>query len=184
MARNDVQTGSATRGPRHLVSWLLAMTLTAGAAVGGRADGAQACQPVPGSTLEQFYPVMPGWTRAEPISETDLGERVSRTTVDFDRDVMTVSVELMDSCRNPDVLRLIRDTLAQMPPATPGTTQRYTTVNGFPAYEEFTAESGHGELHVLVADRFMAVVTVETADQPTLENAARLIPMQKLAALK
>jgi len=57
-------------------------------------------------------------------------------------------------------------------------------LHGFPAYEEFTAESGHGELHVLVGDRFMAVVTVDAADQPTLESAARLIPMQKLAALR
>jgi hypothetical protein len=142
---------------------------------------AQACRPVPGKTLEQFYPVMQGWTRGVPKSETDTQESVSRTTVDFDRDTETISVELTDSCRNADMLLLARETLKQLPPATRGTTQRHTVVNGFPAYEEFTAESGHGEIHVLVADRFMVKVTAETSTLPTLQNAARLIPMQKLA---
>jgi hypothetical protein len=144
----------------------------------------QSCQPVPGTTLEQFYPVMPGWTRGTPHSETDPAEAVSRTTVDFDRGTETISVELMDSCRNPDVLMMIKETLKQFPPGTRGTTQRHTTVNGYPAYEEFTAESGHGELHVLVADRFMVKVTAETSTLPTLQNATNLIPMQKLAVAK
>lgn len=157
----------------------------AGALAGASgAEAGQACRPVPGPTLEQFYPVLPGWTRTEPKSETDLDEAVSRTTADFDRGTETISVEIMDSCRSAAVLQLIRETLKTFPPATPGTTQRYTTVNGFPAYEEFTRESGHGELHVLVADRFMVVVTVEGSDVPTMENAARLIPMAKMAAIR
>jgi hypothetical protein len=156
--------------------------LSAGPLSGAAAS--QACRPVAGNALEQFYPVMPGWTRGVPTSETDPQEAVSRTTVDFDRGVSTISVELMDSCRNSDVLRLIREALKQFPPGGRGTTQRHTMVNGFPAYEEFTAESGHGEIHVLVADRFMVKVTVETSDLPTLQNAARQIPMQKLAAAK
>lgn len=144
----------------------------------------QACRPVPGTTLEQFYPVMPGWTRGVPRSETDTQEAVSRTTADFDRGIETISVELMDSCRNADVLLLIREMLKQFPPGAPGTTQRHTVVNGFPAYEEFTADSGHGEIHVLVADRFMVKVTVETSTLLTLQNATRLIPMQKLAVAR
>lgn len=165
---------------------VVATVIGAAAARGITADSAtiQACQPVPGTTLEQFYPVMPGWTRGEPTSETDPQEAVSRTTVDFDRKTETVGVEIMDTCRGVDVLRLMRETLKQFPPATPGTTQRYTTVNTFPAYEEFTAESGHGEMHVLVADRFTIKVTVDTSDAATLRNAANLIPMQKLAALR
>jgi len=101
---------------------------------------AQACRPVPGNNLEKFYPVMPGWMRGMPQSETDLAESVSRTTVDFDRKTETISVELMDSCRRAEVLQLARQVLKALPPATRGTTQRHTTVNGFPAYEEFTAE--------------------------------------------
>jgi hypothetical protein len=162
----------------------LAVALPGSLAATTAAVAAQGCKPVPGKDLEQFYPSMPGWTRGEPSSETDTGESVSRTTVDFDRKLETISVELMDSCRNPDVLQLLRNVLKQMPPASSGTTQRYTKVNGFPAYEEFTAMSGHGEIHVLVADRFMIKVTAETSNLPTLQNAANLIPTQKLAAIK
>jgi len=146
------------------------------------AIGLQACRLVSGQTLETFYPAMPGWVRGAPTSETDTQELVSRTTVDFERDTNGISVEIMDSCRNPDVLALIVEALKVFPPATRGTVQRHLTVNGFPAYEEWTAEAGNGELHVLVAGRFMVKVTAATTDLPTLENAARLIPMQKLAA--
>jgi hypothetical protein len=145
---------------------------------------AQTCQLVPGTTLETFYPVMPGWTRGQPQSETDTSESVSRTTVNFDRATETIGVELMDSCRRAEVLQMMREVLKTLPPGTPGTIQRHTTVNGFPAYEEFTAESGHGEIHVLVADRFMVKVTAESSNLPTLQNAARIVPMAKLAALK
>lgn len=159
---------------------ILALTLAAAAPSGA----ARACSPVPGTDLEKYYPAMPGWTRGEPRSETDPVESVSRTTVDFDRKTETISVELMDSCRRAEVLQLMRDTLKTLPPGTPGTIQRHTTVNGFPAYEEFTAESGHGEIHVLVADRFMVKVTAETSSLPTLQNAAQLVPMSDLAALR
>ena len=155
-----------------------------GATPSGPGISKQACRVVPGPTLETFYPVMPGWERGEPKTETDTQESVSRTTVDFDRGTSTISVELMDSCRNPDVLAMITESLKQPPPSTPDTVVRLMTINGFPGYEEWTNESGHGELHVLVAGRFMVKVTAETSDRTTLENATKLIPMDKLAALK
>jgi hypothetical protein len=159
---------------------MVALALAAAAPLGATL----ACSPVPGPKLEKYYPVMQGWSRGEPQSETDPVESVSRTTVDFDRNTETISVELMDSCGRAEVLQLLRETLATLPPGTPGTIQRHRTVNGFPAYEEFTAESGHGEIHVLVADRFMVKVTAESSNLRTLQNAADLVPMSELAALK
>jgi len=147
---------------------------------------AQACQPVSGTDLEKYYPMMPGWVRGKPMSETDPSESVSRTTVDFDRKTETISVELMDSCRRAEVLQLVRELLKTMPPATRGTVQHYTTVNGIRAYEEFTAESGHGEIHVLVNQRFMVKVTGDgpAMDLPTLQTAAQQVQTAALAALK
>ena len=165
-----------------VIAALMAVASNAGPfAAHGKALSQNACQPVAGTSLEQFYPALPGWKRGTPTSETDSQEAVSRTMVDFERGVETLGVELMDSCRGPYVLMMLRETLKVFPPATPGTTQRHTTVNGYPAYEEFTAESGHGELHVLVADRFMVKVTVDTSTLATLQNATQQIPMQKLA---
>jgi hypothetical protein len=168
--------------PRTILTLLTAAALLAST----HTTAAQGCRPVSGNNLEKFYPMMPGWTRGKPQSETDLSESVSRTTVDFDRKTETISVELMDSCRRAEVLQLIRDTLKTLPPATRGTVQRHTSVNGFPAYEEFTAESGHGEIHVLVADRFMVKVTADgpAMDLRTLQNATQQVPMAGIAALK
>ena len=186
MTRTMPVDGLNERGPMGLAchttlgTLIFALALTAVA----RPATAQACRPVPGTNLEKFYPVMPGWVRDPPQSETDTSEAVSRTTVDFDRGKETVSVELMDSCRNADVLLLLRETLKTLPPGQAGTIQRHTTVNGFPAYEEFTAQSGHGEIHVLVADRFMVKVTAESSDLLTLQNAARQVQMSGLAALR
>jgi len=186
MTRTTHAAGSTARRTIRLALRTTVGTLIFALALAAatRSDAAQACKPVPGTSLEKFYPVMPGWTRGMPQSETDQAESVSRTTVDFERKTETISVELMDSCRSADVLQLLRETLKTLPPATRGTTQRHTTVNGFPAYEEFTAESGHGEIHVLVADRFMVKVTAESSDLRTLQNAAQLVPMSALAALK
>ena len=186
MARTRHTVGTTVRMTWGLARRTAVGTLLFALALTGvaRAEAAQACQPVPGTSLEKFYPLMPGWTRGTPQSETDRSESVSRTTIDFDRKTETISVELMDSCRSADVLLLIREVLETLPPATRGTTQRHTTVNGFPAYEEFTAESGHGEIHVLVADRFMVKVTAESSDLRTLQNAAQLVPMSALAALR
>jgi hypothetical protein len=40
------------------------------------------------------------------------------------------------------------------------------------------------QVTVLVGDRFMVKVTAESSDLPTLQNAARLIPMQRLKAAR
>ncbi len=90
----------------------------------------------------------------------------------------------MDSCRNPDVTAMMREALKQLPPVTAGTVVRHLTVNGFPGYEEWTESAGNGEVHVLVAGRFMVKVTAGTSDRVTLQTAAQSIPMQKLAAIK
>ena len=155
----------------------------------GRPDAApaQACQPVPHAQLEALLPVLQGFSRGKPNGETDNQEAVSRTTVDYeDRagGAALISVELMDSCRNPDMLSEIREFLKTGPPPTRGTVFRSVPVGGFPAYEEWTAESQHTEIHVLVADRFMVKVTGDLVNLGAVQNAAQSIDVKKLAALR
>ncbi len=153
----------------------------AGATAGSR----QACQPVFHSQLEALLPVLAGFARNRPKGETDNLEAVSRTTVDYEAGAAVVSIELMDSCRNPDMLSQLREFLAQGPPATAGTVMRSVPVLGFPAYEEWTQESRHGEMHVLVAERFMVKVTGDLVEsRAVVEGAAKAIDLPRLAALK
>lgn len=151
----------------------------------GVADASQACTAVPHPQLEALLPVLPGFGRNRPVGETDTLEAVSRTTVDYEAGAAGISIELMDSCRRPEMLMQLRETLAKGAPATRGTIQRSIPIRGFPAYEEWTAESQHGEVHVLVADRFMVKVTGSlVASLAVIESAATAIDLQKLAALK
>ena len=141
--------------------------------------------PVLHSQLEALLPALPGFARNRPVGETDNLEAVSRTTVDYEAGAAVVSIELMDSCRNPDMLSQLREFLAQGPPATAGTVMRSVPIKGFPAYEEWTQESRHGEVHVLVADRFMVKVTGDLVEsRAVVEGAAKAIDLQRLAALK
>lgn len=143
------------------------------------------CVPVQHSRLEALLPVLPGFARNRPKSDTDGVEAVSRTTVDYEAGVAAIGIELMDSCGNPDMLAQLREVLAQGAPATRGTVMRSLPVHGFPAYEEWTAESRHGEVHVLVADRFMVKVTGSLVEsRAVVEGAAQAIDLKSLASLK
>ena len=148
-------------------------------------EAAQACRAVRHPQLEALLPALPDFVRGMPVGETDDDEAVSRTTVDYEAGIARISIELMDSCRNPDMLSQLREFLTTGAPASLGTTTRSVAIRGFPAYEEWTAESRHGEVHVLVADRFMVKVTGDSvASLAAVEGAAQAIELQRLAALK
>jgi hypothetical protein len=154
-----------------------------------RPDGvlAQPSQVVSHGQLETLLPTLPGFSRGKPKGDTDTGEAVSRTTVDYEDQAggaAGIGVELMDSCRNPNVLMGIREALKTGPPQTPGTVFRSVPIAGFPAYEEWTAESKHTEIHILVADRFMVKVTGDLVSLAAVQDAARRIDLKKLAALR
>jgi hypothetical protein len=149
----------------------------------GMAEAGQACRPVAHARLEELLPVLPGFGRNQPVGETDNLE-----AVDYEEQAnqaAVISIELMDSCRRPEMLMQLREFLATGAPATRGTTQRSIPIRGFAAYEEWTAESQHGEVHVLVADRFMVKVTGSLVQSlAVVEAAATAIDLQTLAALK
>ncbi len=146
---------------------------------------AQSCRAVRHPQLEALLPVLAGFGRNRPRGETDDDESVARTTVDYEAGAARISIELIDTCRNPDMLSQLREFLATGAPATPGTTMRSIAIRKFAAYEEWTAESRYGEIHVLVADRFTVKVTGELVESlKVIEGAAEAIDLPALAALK
>jgi hypothetical protein len=150
-----------------------------------QAAAAQTCRAVPHPQLEALLPTLAGFARQMPHGETDNQEAVSRTTVDYEQAgrAGTISVELMDSCRNPSMLSQVREFFKTGPPPTRGTVFRSVPVRGFPSIEEWTAESQHTEIHILVADRFMVKVTGDLVDVQPVRNAAQTIDLQRLATL-
>jgi hypothetical protein len=151
---------------------------------GAQAADAQSCQPVAHPRLEALLPVVPAFSRGTPVGETDAASAVSRTTVDYESGAATISVELMDSCGNRDMLSQLREWLQNGAPPIAGTTMRSYAIKGFPAYEEWTAASQHSEIHILVADRFMVKVTGGLVNLAPVQNAAQAIDVRNLALLK
>lgn len=154
--------------------------------VGSHTAVAQSCQAVAHPRLEALLPVVPGFARGKPNGETDSGTAVSRTTVDYESaaSAATISVELMDTCGNRDMLAQLREWLQKGAPVTAGTTTRTYEIKGFPAYEEWTAGSQHSEIHILVADRFTVKVTGGLVNLAPVQNAAQAIDLRAIAALK
>jgi hypothetical protein len=175
---------------RRVLAAVVVLILAAAACGGAKEDGGgpngagAAAQPgvavVPHARLEALLPVLPGWTRQTPVGETDTTESVSRVTVDYEKPPSTLSFELMDSSKRAEVLALITEALAgKNSELTP------TTLSGFPAAEQWIAEAQRGAVHILIAGRFMVVVTGEqVANLGEIRAAAAAIDLSKLAALK
>jgi hypothetical protein len=150
-------------------------------AAGAAASGTPASvRVVPYETLQDLLPTLPGWTRLEPRGETDPVESVSRVTVDYEKPPSTLSFEFMDSSGRAEVLALIKEALKGENPEL-----RPTTLAGFPAAEQWISARNRGAIHVLVAGRFMVVVTGEDMpDLQSIRDAAQKIDLQKMATLK
>jgi hypothetical protein len=146
----------------------------------------QAVTVIPCERLRAFLPNLPGWAReTTPQCETDTTESVSRVQVDYEKGISGMSVEIMDSSKNPNVqgpfTAMMQSTAADA--AAQGWVK--TKIKDFPAVEEWTQESGHGEISVLVEDRFMVrLVGDSVPDIATVRQATEAIDLKGLASLQ
>lgn len=141
---------------------------------------------VPAPRLKPFLPDLTGWKKGNVNEETDASEHVSRVQVDYEKGVSGLSIELMDSSKNPNVMAPMTDMLKanQTETRSDGFT-RPATIDGFPGIEEWTSGVNNGTVHVLVADRYMVKVTGDSVENlDTIVNAARAMKLANLAALK
>jgi hypothetical protein len=184
---------------RLLVVWVVVIAVSAcgGAGSGGTAgqSGAAASAAgsgpaagltlVPHTTLETFLPALPGWTfEYQPRGDTDTAEGYARVQVNYVRGESGMSIEIVDTMKNPNILDPLPATLASDAAAQQAGLTR-TTVGGFPGVEEWTPEPRNGEVTVLVADRFVAKAVGSTVpDLATIRAAVAAVDLKKLAELK
>lgn len=171
------------------------LVLTAAACGGEEATPAPSVKVIPHEQLLALLPDLPGWTKgATPQGTTDPAEAVSRVQVDYEPSgadkASRLSIEIMDTTMNANILGPLRTSLKAKGSVTTGTssvpiTTTVTEVGGFPAVTEWTPEAKNGTLTVLVADRFTVGLTgnyISGTEQ--LRAVAAAMDLKKLAALK
>jgi hypothetical protein len=141
---------------------------------------------VPAARLKPFLPDLPGWKKGAVKEETDTSEKVSRVQVDYEKGVSGLSIELMDSTKNPYVLAPMTDLIkANQTETRSDGFARPTMIDGFPGIEEWTSGVNNGTIHVLVAQRYMVKVTGDSVENlATITSAAKAIGLAKLATLR
>jgi hypothetical protein len=149
---------------------------------------------VPHDRLLAFLPVLDGWQQEQaPQGETDATEGYSRVQVSYAQDsgMGGISVEIVDTTKNPDMLRpLVEFIKANRVDQTGDPTAPVAVtplkVVGFPAQQEWQPHQGanNGSLSILVADRFTVGITGDSLKGAEVMTwAAERIDLKKLAAL-
>ena len=140
---------------------------------------------VPHTTLETYLPALPGWTfEYQPRGDTDTAEGYARIQVNYARGENGMSIEIVDTMKNPNVLDPLPATLASDAAAQQAGLTR-TTVGGFPGVQEWTPEPRNGEVTVLLSDRFVVKAVGSTVpDLATIRAAVEAVDLKKLAAVK
>lgn len=140
--------------------------------------------------LAELLPTIPGFKREyEPRGDTDTDQNVSRVQVDYIADAggAGLSVEMTDVSTNSMMLAPMKVLLKAQGTqhSAGGTTEKATSVAGYPAVEEWTAEAGNGSVTVLVGDRFVVKVEGSTVGKvDVIYKALEAIDLKKVAALK
>lgn len=158
----------------------------AGAAASGAGSGpAAGLTLVPHTTLETYLPTLPGWTfEYQPRGDTDTAEGYARIQVNYVRGENGMSIEIVDTMKNPNVLDPLPAMLASDAAAQQEGLTR-TSVGGFPGVQEWTPEPRNGEVTVLLADRFVVKAVGSTVpDLNTIRGAVEAVDLKKLAGLR
>jgi hypothetical protein len=158
----------------------------------GETPPASALKVVPHEKLLELLPTLAGWTKGAPQGTTEATENVSRVQVDYTQDggIGGLSIEIMDTAMNPDILAPLQGLIKANRTDTSGDAQMPTTTSpadvlGFPAIQEWTPGVSNGTLSILVAGRFTVGITGNSlAGSDVMKKAAEAMDLKKLAALK
>ena len=142
---------------------------------------------VPFEALVALLPEISGWSRTEPRGETvSRPVTYSRAEARYSMGEGRLRLEITDTAFSPVLIAPVKMFLA------PGYAERSAdgfkraaTIGGHPATEDWNARSKHGEVTVLVGERFL--VKASGDDVPSVDvvrKAVEAVDLGKLAALK
>jgi hypothetical protein len=147
-------------------------------------------EPVDFRELKTLLPEsLPGLTRGNVEGERSgtMGIQVSMASADYtDENGVSISIKISDMGGLTGAMRLatLGWTMAQIDRENNDGYERTTTFNGNKAWEQYWTSNRHGELHILVAGRFVVEVDGNQCEMSQIKDAAGKVDINKLEAMK
>jgi hypothetical protein len=144
-------------------------------------------KPVDVELLKSFLPELAGWTKGRPRGEQMTTPYVlSNAKAHYTRGDSTIDIEITDSALNPMIFAPFAAFMAAgFDERTRDGYKKAAAIAGSPGFESWEKGPGHGEVTVIVANRF--VVRASGRRVPGIDairRAVAAIDLRKLAALK
>jgi hypothetical protein len=134
--------------------------------------------------LKALIPELSGWKRREPKGETvTMGMSMSRAEADYEKGDQSMSLEILDTNFAQALVMPFTFAASMSQRSDDGYKQAFK-VGSSPGWEDWQKD-GHGEIHLLVGNRF--VVTTKGNGLPNsepLKQLAQAVDLSKLASLK
>jgi hypothetical protein len=147
-------------------------------------------EPVDFRELKALLPEsLPGLNRGNVEGERSgaLGIDVATASADYANENGTsLSVKISDMGSLTGAMRMatLGWTMAQIDRENNDGYEKTTTFNGYKAWEKYWTTTKNGELHVLVAGRFVVEVSGSNCEMSQIKDAAGKVDMNKLAGMK
>lgn len=144
-------------------------------------------KPVDVEILKSFLPELDGWTRTKPRGEqTTTPYAISNARAHYTSGASTIDIEITDSALNQMIFAPFAAFMAAgYDERTRDGYKKSVALAGAPGFESWEKDAGHGEVTVIVGDRF--VVQASARRVPGIDpvrRAVTAIDLTKLARLK
>jgi hypothetical protein len=147
-------------------------------------------KPVPPVDFEKLQALLPapsGWEMGKPKGEqVTMGISISDAEVTYKKDASNVTLKITDSAFSPLVMAGMSMMMsAGYSERTSSGYKKSMTMNGSPGYEEWNSDDKHGQVTIVVANRFVVEGTGSHLDSiDSLRGIVQQVDMAKLTALK
>jgi hypothetical protein len=178
-AAQGAAQGSAAQGMAQMMQGLSQM--------GQAANNGQPVQVVDYEKLKELVPDFAGWERANVKgSQQSMGAfSVSKAEADYKKGDATMDLDITDTTSVSMLLAPFMMFGANFSERSDDGYKKGINLNGMTGFEEWRKDGGHGEVHLLVANRFIVHASgsrLESAD--VARQLVQAVNLQKLASLK
>jgi hypothetical protein len=158
--------------------------------MGEAMSGGEKVEAVDFRELKKLLPEeLPGKKRVDASGEktSSFGVNVSKAEAEYSNDTgETINIEIVDmgSMKGITAFTSMAWTMAEFDRETDSGYERTTTYKNFKAFEEYDNESKHGEIQLMIAERFLVQVDGYDITMEDLKDALDRIDLKKLESLK